>query len=139
MAKPSLIWAQKKRQLALVMVTLAFGIAPILVAPIAIIGIAAVDANPANAASGSYAATRIATAFQVVAELPPVASVLIPLAEKGDLLPIGCAGPLRREVQAECIDTAFEQPSEPSVVMETRRGRATSELMRLESLSVAGY
>ena len=79
---------------------------------------------------------RINVAFQVAAEMPPVEPVSLPLAEKGDMLPIGCAGPFRAEAQAECIDAAYELASEPSTVVETRRG-STSILMRLESISTA--
>ena len=86
----------------------------------------------------SYADRRVDEIFALVAEMPPVAPVSIPLAEKGDLLPIGCAGPFRAEVQAECLDTAYEVESEPSVVVETRIGDATSVLMRMDGMTVAG-
>jgi hypothetical protein len=105
--------------------------------PSTIASVAAAVAAAASAAyahSGSYAEFRIAMAFQVAAEVPPVA----PLAEKGDLMPIGCAGPLRPHVQAECIDTAYELPLEPSTIVETRTGPASSELMRLNPVLVAG-
>jgi hypothetical protein len=71
--------------------------------------------------------------------MPPAAPIQLAVAEKGDLLPIGCAGPLRPEVAAECVDTAYELPSVPSVVVETRTGTASSELMRLDGMTVAGY
>ena len=86
----------------------------------------------------AYADKRVAQIFELVAEMPPVAPVSVPVAEKGDLLPIGCAGPFRAEVQAECIDTAYEVESEPSVVVETRIGDATSVLMRMDGMTVAG-
>jgi hypothetical protein len=93
----------------------------------------------AEAASAEYAGERIATVFQVVAQMPAMPAVQIPVAEKGDLMPIGCAGPLRPEVADECMDTAYEVPSEPSVVVETRTGDASTELMRLDGMTVAGY
>ena len=56
---------------------------------------------------------------------------------KALLLPLGCAGPFRAEVQAECLDTAYEVASEPSLVVETR-GEASSVLMRLDGFTLAG-
>jgi hypothetical protein len=89
----------------------------------------ALPACPADAQS--YAELRVAAAFQA-ADLQPVPAGEISLGTKGDLLPIGCAGPLRPAVAAECIDTAYELPSEQSVVVETLVGGAMSELMRLD-------
>jgi len=86
----------------------------------------------------AYADKRVDEIFKLVAEMPPVAPVSIPVAEKGDLLPIGCAGPFRPEVQAECIDTAYEVASDPSLVVETRVGDATSVLLRMDGMTVAG-
>ena len=86
--------------------------------------------------AAAYAGERINVAFQVAAEMPPVEPVSLPLAVKGDMLPIGCAGPFRAEEQAECVDAAYELASEPSTVVETRHG-STSILMRLESISTA--
>ena len=85
-----------------------------------------------------YADRRVNEIFALVAEMPPVAPVSIPVAEKGDLLPIGCAGPFRAEVQAECIDTAYEVASDASLVVETRVGDATSVLLRMDGMTVAG-
>jgi len=114
-----------------------------LVGLVVALGVTAVEfsRNPARAepASIKYAGERLATAFQVVAQMPAVPAVQIPVAEKGDLMPIGCAGPLRPEVADECMDTAYEVPSEPSVVVETRTGDASTELMRLDGMTVAGY
>ena len=96
----------------------------------------AVDGDGTSAAS--YAERRIAMAFEVAAA-PPQAEPEeeFPLVDKGDLLPIGCAGPFRPAVAAECIDTAYELPSEPSEVVETRTSAATSELMRLDGSLMA--
>ena len=87
----------------------------------------------------AYADTRVDEVFRIVAEMPPVTPVSIPMADKGDLLPIGCAGPFRADVQAECIDTAYEVAAEPSLVVETRTGEASSVLMRLDAMTVAGF
>jgi hypothetical protein len=95
-----------------------------------------VDANRTFAAS--YAELRVATAFQVATELPLALLEEFPLVDKGDLVPIGCAGPFRPEVAAECIDSAYELPSEPRDVVETRTGAASSELMRLDASLMAG-
>jgi hypothetical protein len=95
-----------------------------------------VDANRTSAASDVE--SRVATAFQVAAELPQALAQDFPLIDKGDLLPTGCAGPFRPEVAAECIDSAYELPSQPYEVMETRTGAASSELMRLDASLVAG-
>ena len=86
-----------------------------------------------------YFAARIDTVFEVVAEMPATNPVAIPMADKGDLLPIGCAGPFRADVAAECLDTAYELASDdPSIVVETRVGDATSMLMRMMGYTVAG-
>jgi hypothetical protein len=95
-----------------------------------------VDASRTSA--DSYVERRVAAAFEVAAELPQTSPEPFPLVEKGDLLPIGCAGPFRPEVAAECIDTAYELPSEPHEVAETRTGAASSELMRLDAWLMAG-
>ena len=117
-----------------------------LVALIVGTGIATVEvtretANAQTRVTGgvsAYADKRVDEIFKLVAEMPPVAPVSIPVAEKGDLLPIGCAGPFRPEVQAECIDTAYEVASDPSLVVETRVGDATSVLLRMDGMTVAG-
>jgi hypothetical protein len=95
-----------------------------------------VAANRTSAAS--YAELRVAMAFQVAAELPEALPEDFPLVDKGDLLPIGCAGPFRPDVAAECIDSAYELPSEPRGVVEAHTGEASSELMRLDASLVAG-
>ena len=83
----------------------------------------------------NYAISRIETAFRVVAEMPPAPPVGIPVAVKGDLV-LGCAGPFLPDVQAECIDTAYEVDSDPPVIVETRRG-STSYLTRLVDYAIA--
>lgn len=117
-----------------------FAIAAIIVAT----GVTAVELtrSPAHAAStqvqitAAYAGSRIDTAFDVVAAMPPVAPVRVPMATKGDLpVPPGCVG-MPADLQAECMDVAYEVPSEPSIVVETRSGN-TSTLMRMDALTVA--
>jgi hypothetical protein len=101
-----------------------------------IIAAGSVQAEPMQTAGGSdYAQRRIEAAFLVVEAMPAVAPVAVPMAVKGDLPP-ECIGPFRPEVQAECIDAAYEPAAEPPVIVETRRG-ATSILMRLEDLAEA--
>ncbi|MBA3518759.1 MAG: hypothetical protein H0T75_14235 [Rhizobiales bacterium] len=117
-----------------------------LVTAIVLTGVGAVEmtrspaqANPAVVAGGAagYAAERVEGAFMVVAELPPVAPVMVPLAMKGDLLPAGCAGPFEPTFAAECIDTAYEVESGPYVVVEAR-GESTSILTRMMGYTMAG-
>ena len=88
--------------------------------------------------AAGYAGSRVDGAFQLLAAAPPVAPVELPVAEKGDLPPLGCAGPFRPEVEAECIDTAFEVEAEPSVIVETRLGDV-STLVRMDALTVADF
>ena len=77
--------------------------------------------------------SSLETAFQVVAEVPAVPAVMVPMAVKGDLeVPMGCEGP----GEAECMDVAYEVQSEPSLVVETRSG-TTSTLLRMDSITVA--
>ena len=113
-----------------------------IAAAIAIIGVAGVELTRGTAQAGTdhdssiadYAASRINAAFEVVAEMPPVPAVRVPLAQKGDLpVPLSCAG---TPSEAECMDVAYEVPSAPSVVVETRFG-ITSTLMRLEAMTMA--
>lgn len=113
----------------------AFAIAALIVAT----GVATVEItrSPAQAETMSYAASRIDAAFQVAATMPPVALVRVPMAVKGDLpVPLGCIG-IAGDAQAECMDVAYEVPSEPSIVVETRSGN-TSTLMRMDAMTIAG-
>ena len=122
-----------------------FALAALIVAT----GVATVELtrNPAQAdpmlvAGGAtgYAGERVDAAFDAVADMPAVAPVAIPMAQKGDLLPIGCAGPFRAEVAAECMDTAYEVASEdPSLVVETRVGDSTSILVRMMGYTMAVF
>jgi hypothetical protein len=113
-----------------------FALAALIVAT----GVATVELtrNPAQAEtntvdSGAYATARIDTAFEVVAQMPAMPVVRVPMAQKGDLeVPVGCEG----SAEAECMDVAYEVPSEPSVVVETRSG-TTSTLMRMDAMTVA--
>ena len=113
-----------------------------IAAAIAIIGVAGVELTRSTAKADTahdlsiaeYAASRIDAAFQVVAEMPPVPAIRVPLAQKGDLLvPPGCVG---IAAEAECMDVAYETPSAPSVVVETRVGTTTT-LMRMEAMTLA--
>jgi hypothetical protein len=112
----------------------AFALAALIVAA----GVATVELtrSPAQAESmtpGDYAAARIEAAFEVVAAMPPVPAVRVPLVQKGDLeVPTGCEG----AAEAECMDVAYEVPSEPSLVVETRSG-TTSTLLRMDAMTVA--
>jgi hypothetical protein len=90
----------------------------------------------AGGAAG-YAGSRVDGAFQLVGTMPTSSSYEITVAEKGDLPPLGCAGPFRPAVQAECIDAALEVAAEPSAVVETRFG-TTSILTRMDAMLVAG-
>ena len=108
-----------------------FALAALIVAT----GVATVELtrNPAQAGPIVDSAARINAAFDVVATMPEVPAVMIPMAKKGDLeVPMGCEGP----GEAECMDVAYEVPSEPSLVVETRSG-ATSTLLRMDSMTVA--
>jgi len=113
----------------------------VLAALIVATGIATVELTrtPAQADSrtventAAYAASRIDAAFDVVAQMPAMPTVRVPMAQKGDLeVPVGCEG----SAEAECMDVAYEVPSEPSLVVETRAG-TTSTLMRMDAMTVA--
>jgi hypothetical protein len=83
----------------------------------------------------AYVASRISEAFDVVAAMPPVEPVRVPMATKGDLLvPLACFG--AGAAQAECPDVAFQVPHAPSTVVETRTGN-TSTLERLDDVRVS--
>jgi hypothetical protein len=85
----------------------------------------------------AYSAARIDTAFDLVAAMPERAPFMLPMAQKGDLpMPPGCFG-VSPDVQAECMDAAYELPAEPSIVIETRDGTTTT-LTRMDGMTVAG-
>jgi hypothetical protein len=85
----------------------------------------------------AYAGARVDTTFDVVADMPRTADIMLPLAMKGDLpVPLGCRG-IDGDAQAECMDVAYETDS-PSVVVETRVG-STSTLERLDPVTVATF
>ena len=114
----------------------------VLAALIVATGVAAVEfsRSPAHAdpmlvlgGAATYGASRIDTAFDAVAAMPALAEIMVPMAQKGDLeVPLGCEG----FAEAECMDVAYEMPSEPSLVVETRSG-TTSTLMRMDAITVA--
>jgi hypothetical protein len=116
-----------------------FALAALIVAT----GVVTVELAPSSAQAGTmtraqaYAAARVDTAFDLVATMPATAAVMVPMAQKGDLpVPLGCTG-VQGDAQAECMDVAYEVPSEPSVVVETREG-TTSTLLRMDAMTVAG-
>lgn len=85
----------------------------------------------------SYARWRVDAAFQVVAAMPQVAPVSVPMAMKGDLpVPLGCEG-AAGDAQAECMDVAYEPDALPSMVVETTSGTTTT-LMRMDAMAIAG-
>lgn len=99
-------------------------------------------ANPALVVGGAagYAASRVDAAFVVVASIPVSAPITLDIAQKGDLAPLGCMGPFRPEVQAECIDAAYEVASDDAyTIVETSTGDDSSMLMRMMGVSVAGF
>jgi hypothetical protein len=95
------------------------------------------DGIVAGGAAG-YAGNRVDAAFDVAATLPMLPAMTVAVAQKGDLPPLGCIGPFRAEVQAECLDSAAEIPSETYVTVETRHG-ATSVLTRTSGFQLAGF
>ena len=83
----------------------------------------------------AYSAARVDTAFDLVAAMPASAPVMVPMAQKGDLLvPPGCAG-MSADAQDECMDVAYELDSVPSAVIETREG--TTSTLRLDPIPLA--
>jgi hypothetical protein len=120
-----------KKVLALVALIVAIGVATVE----ATRSEAQADANIVPYGAAGYAGMRVDDAFEVAASMPRVE---YPVAEKGDLLPLGCAGPFRTSVQAECIDAALEIEAEPSALVETRFG-SMSILTRMDAMTVADF
>jgi hypothetical protein len=116
-----------------------------LAAMIVVTGVGTVEMtrNSAQAAEPStmtrieaYSAARVDTAFDLVAGMPASAPIMVPMAQKGDLLvPAGCAG-LSADAQGECMDVAYEVDQTPSAVIETREG-TTSTLLKLDPMTLA--
>ncbi len=95
------------------------------------------ESNPVQA-NATYAVSRVVAAFDAAADAPPVTPIGFPVATKGDLpIPLGCFGD-SPDAQAECMDVAYEVPSKPSIVVETRVGN-TSTLMRMDAITVAEF
>jgi hypothetical protein len=85
----------------------------------------------------AYAAARVDTVFDLVSTMPTQVAFMLPMAEKGDLpVPQNCLS-VQGDAQAECMDVAYEVPSEPSVVVESSFG-STTTLMRMDAMTVAG-
>ncbi len=124
--------AQTKKVFALAALIVATGVATVELSR------DAAQAEPMRMTrAGAYAAARVDTAFDLVATMPAVAAVMVPMAAKGDLpVPLGCTG-VQGDAQAECMDVAYEVESEPSLVVETRFGN-TSTLMRMDAMTIAG-
>ena len=109
------------------------------------IGVGAVEMTLNSARAGelqamsrieAYSAARVDTAFDLVAAIPASAPVMVPMAQKGDLLvPPSCNG-ITADTRGECMDVAFEMDSAPSVVVETRQG-TTSTLLKLDPMTLA--
>jgi hypothetical protein len=60
------------------------------------------------------------------------------MATKGDLpIPLGCLW-VPANQQSECMDVAYEVPSVPSIVVETRLG-STTTLLRMDAMTVAEF
>ena len=111
-----------------------------LAALIVIAGIALVEmtrSEKADAAlvpggAAGYAKQRVDGAFAVITEFPPV-EFNIALAEKGDRLPVACAG-----MAADCADEGYEIAEGPVMIVETR-SETGSVLTRFVGVHVAGY
>lgn len=112
----------------------AFAIAA-LIAATGVIGVE-MTRSPAQAEDNYTAAERIDGAFQAAAEMPQVAEVRVPLAEKGDLqIPFGCVG-VQTTLRTECTNTAYSVLTQPSFVVATSFGNTTT-LMRVDAMAVA--
>lgn len=84
----------------------------------------------------SYTVSRINEAFEVVAEMPPVDPMRVPIATKGDLpIPLDCLR-LATDTQADCADLAYKVLTEPSSVVASSFG-STTTLLRVDAMAVA--
>ena len=118
-----------------------FALAALIVAT----GVGSVELTRSTAQAGTvnmtrdaaYAAARVDTVFDLVSAMPTQVAFMLPMAEKGDLpVPQNCLS-VQGDAQAECMDVAYEVPSEPSVVVESSFG-STTTLMRMDAMTVAG-
>ena len=90
----------------------------------------------AQAEEPQSTAARINAAFDVVAEMPPVEPVSVPMATKGDLpIPLDCVR-MTESVQAECTELAYRVLTAPSFVVATSFGNTTT-LLRMDAMAVA--
>jgi hypothetical protein len=87
-------------------------------------GTSFVQSEPGQALAPLYAADRIEAAFAAISELTSAETSLLPLAVKGDLPP-GCVGPFKPEIDAECINAAYEPGADPRGIVEDRIGSSS--------------
>jgi hypothetical protein len=129
------MYTETKKVLAIVALIVATGISAVELSH------TSAQADPMLVVGGAagYAGHRVDQAFEAVATLPAPAPEIVNVAEKGDLPPLGCAGPFHPDVAAECLDTAYEVESGPYVIVEKRDGEATSVLTRMIEYTVAGF
>jgi hypothetical protein len=100
------------------------------------------QADPRIVAGGAagYARDRVDGVFQIVAALPAASPISLVQAGKGDLLASACSGPFQTSVMANCMNVAYDVAAhEPAVVVEAKRGASSSILMRMASITVAGF
>ena len=81
---------------------------------------------------------RVSTGCFTWSSTMPVSDEEFPIAEKGDLPPLGCIGPFRPEVAAECVDVAYEVELDDGEIVETRIGNS-SILTRMAEYTLAGF
>jgi hypothetical protein len=83
-----------------------------------------------TAAVADYPQTRVDMAFLVAAEVPP-SELDIEGAAESDL-PVGCDGPFRPEVQAECLDAASEVADLSETVIDVPAEQASALIDEFE-------
>lgn len=127
------MYSQTKKVLAVVALIVATGVS-----------VVELTRNPAQAdpllvagGAAGYAGARVDGAFQLVSAMP-VRDLEMQVAQKGDLeVPLGCVGPYRAEVSAECMDVAYES-ADDAQIFETRTANS-SILMRMVEYNLASF
>ena len=112
---------------------------------IATTGVAGVEMTRASAVGSSpagqaqdYAQSRIVVAFSAAAEVPEIPYEEFSV-ETTDPRPVGCSGPFRAEVEAECLDVAHEVSSDWGGGIRGEIESRAADLVTLDAFDLAEF
>ena len=109
------------------------------------VGTIEIGRDPAKASApamtestAEYPRSRIEAAFAAAAEVPPMEFAVV--GSHGEApLPVGCDGPFRPEVRAECLDVAAQVSGDFGAVLEGNVRAAAADLVSLDAFDLASF